>query len=178
MRLHLGIFILQTISFLKKYFVKICRITNSWFHGKIGQSDQKFCNWDQNYDRPHTTKPAKKGYWVVNRSWLPEILISRQWRCCSDRIALCFSRNICQCSTMKNLLLDQIIGKYFVRLTVEDAERNLCNFHTFTKLPWKQLLYKKSQFDFVFSSKFLREIKCVCLQYWNELPSFTKFYLK
>ena len=54
----------------------------------IGQSDQKFCNWDRNYDRPHSTKAARKGSWVENWSRLAEILISRRWRCCSDQIAL------------------------------------------------------------------------------------------
>ena len=54
----------------------------------IGQSDQKFCNWDRNYDRPHSTKAARKGSLVETRSWLAEILISRWWRCCSDQIAL------------------------------------------------------------------------------------------
>ena len=129
--------------------------------------------------RLHLYSFYKQSLFQKNISWnlsAESIIISS--RTVDSTEKLMFSRNVClsMCNNEKSTFRSDH-WKIF-RETVEDGERKLCNFQTFTKLPWKQLLYKKSQFDFVFSSKFLREIKCVCLQYWNELPSFTKFYLK
>ena len=49
--------------------------SNDWYlpntTGTIAYSNQKFCNWDRNYDTPLCTRQQWKGDFWNHRSWLP-----------------------------------------------------------------------------------------------------------
>ena len=79
---------------------------------------------------------SQEGLIVVNRSWLAEIIISRQWRCCSDPIALYIYVLTCQnLRTFIRWMITISIQEYFasskpkiniLRLSI-DVIKGCCN---------------------------------------------------
>ena len=100
----------------------------------IEHSYQNFLDWDRNYDRPLSTKPATTGNSLACQCWLPEMLILTRWRCSSGCYTLLLCKN---CETK--------LYKSFQKLREINATESRYTFNNFPQCPSKPNLLREKK---------------------------------